>query len=60
MATQQVQRTDPEALARLIQGGLMDASSWSTGADNPEQQLAAAQDSLDLMLRGLLQVPAPH
>ena len=47
----------PEALARLIQGGLMDASFWIAEADNPPQRLAAALDSLDLMLRGLLQVP---
>ena len=60
MATQVIQHTDPEALARLIQGGLMDASFWIAGADNPPQRLAAALDSLDLMLRGLLQVPAPH
>ena len=60
MATQVIQRTDPEALARLIQGGLMDASFWIAGADNPAQRLAAALDSLGLMLRGLLQVPASH
>jgi hypothetical protein len=57
MDTYVIQRTDPEALARLIQGGLMDASFWIAEADNPPQRLAAALDSLDLMLRGLLQVP---
>ena len=57
MDTQVIQHTHPEALARLIQGGLMDASLWIAEADNPPQRLAAALDSLDLMLRGLLQVP---
>ena len=57
MDTEVIQRTDPEALARLIQGGLMDAAFWIAEADNPPQRLAAALDSLDLMLRGLLQVP---
>lgn len=57
MDTEVIQRTDPEALARLIQGGLMDASFWISEADDPPQRLAAALDSLDLMLRGLLQVP---
>ena len=57
MDTDVIQRTDPEALARLIQGGLMDASFWIAEAQNPPQRLAAALDSLDLMLRGLLRVP---
>ncbi|OZY42315.1 TetR family transcriptional regulator [Pseudomonas fragi] len=57
MDTDVIQRTDPEALARLIQGGLMDASFWIAEAHNPPQRLAAALDSLDLMLRGLLRVP---
>ena len=57
MDTDVIQRTDPEALARLIQGGLRDASFWIAEAQNPPQRLAAALDSLDLMLRGLLRVP---
>ena len=57
MDTDVIQRTDPEALARLIQGGLMDASFWIAEAHNPPQRLAAALESLDLMLRGLLRVP---
>ena len=60
MDTEVIQRTDPEALARLIQGGLMDASFWIAEADNPPQRLAAALDSLGLMLRGLLRVPEPR
>ena len=52
MDTRVIQATDPEALARLIQGGLMDLSFWIAGADNPPQRLAASLDSLDLMLRG--------
>ena len=57
MDTRVIQATDPEALARLIQGGLMDLSFWIAGADNPPQRLAASLDSLDLMLRGLLLAP---
>ena len=54
-----IQRTDPEALARLIQGGLMDASFWIAADQQPPQRLTAALDSLDLMLRGVLRVPQP-
>ena len=60
MDTRVIQPTDPEALARLIQGGLMDLSFWIAGADNPPQRLAASLDSLDLMLRGLLLAPRPQ
>ncbi len=57
MDTQVIQRTDPEALAHLIQGGLMDASFWIAEAENPPQRLTAALGSLDVMLRGLLLTP---
>lgn len=59
MDMQVIQRTDPQALARLLQGGLMEASLWIAEADNPPQRLAAALGSLDIMLRGLLRVPQP-
>ncbi|MFJ7883143.1 TetR/AcrR family transcriptional regulator [Pseudomonas sp. NPDC096917] len=59
MDTQVIQRTDPEALAHLIQGGLMDASFWIAEAEDPPQRLKAALGSLDVMLRGLLLAPQP-
>ena len=59
MDTRVVRRTDPEALARLIQGGLMDASFWIAGDNHPPQRLVAALDSLELMLNGILQAPQP-
>ena len=59
MDTHVIQDTDPEALARLIQGGLMDASFWIAADHQPPQRLTAALDSLDLMLRGVLRAPQP-
>ena len=59
MDTHVIQDTDPEALARLIQGGLMDASFWIAADQQPPQRLTSALDSLDLMLRGVLRAPQP-
>lgn len=59
MDTHVIQHTDPEALARLIQGGLMDASFWIAADQQPPQRLTSALDSLDLMLRGVLRAPQP-
>ena len=59
MDTHVIQHTDPEALARLTQGGLMDASFWIAADQQPPQRLTSALDSLDLMLRGVLRAPQP-
>ncbi len=45
--------TSPEVLARLINGGLMDAALWIANSDNPFADLPQALDGLDILLDGL-------
>ncbi|MEN5259263.1 TetR/AcrR family transcriptional regulator [Pseudomonas protegens] len=42
-----------QALARLINGSLVDAALWIAAAEQPEQRLQQALQALELLLRGL-------
>ncbi|WP_350403579.1 TetR/AcrR family transcriptional regulator [Pseudomonas sp. W17] len=44
-----------QALARLINGSLVDAALWIAAAEQPEQRLQQALQALELLLRGLQQ-----
>ncbi len=46
-------RTDPEALACLLNGSLVDAAFWIAQAEHPAARLARALESLELLLAGL-------
>lgn len=47
-----VRRTDPEALACLLNGSLVDAAFWIAQADQPADRLAHTLAGLDLLLSG--------
>ncbi|WP_434984981.1 TetR/AcrR family transcriptional regulator [Pseudomonas protegens] len=42
-----------QALARLLNGSLVDAALWIAAAEQPEQRLQQALQALELLLRGL-------
>lgn len=44
-----------QALARLINGSLVDAALWIAAAEPPGQRLQQALQALELLLRGLQQ-----
>ncbi|MCE5168367.1 TetR/AcrR family transcriptional regulator [Paenibacillus profundus] len=46
--------TDSEALARLLNGGLMDTAFWIANSEDAEAGLSKALHSLSLVLNGLL------
>jgi AcrR family transcriptional regulator len=48
-----VRAGDSEILARLINGGLVDAALWIADGDDPQDRLANAVVNLDLLLSGL-------
>lgn len=48
-----VQPADPEALARMLNGAMIDAALWIAAHDDPETALAKAQHSLTTLLDGL-------
>jgi AcrR family transcriptional regulator len=52
-----VARTDPEALARMVNGALVDAALWIARAPDPRPRLDAALGALDTMLDGLRRTP---
>lgn len=45
---------EPRALARLINGSLVEAALWIAAAPEPHQRLNEALNALQLLLRGLL------
>lgn len=45
--------TDPEALARMLNGAMMDAAMWIAADEAPEATLAKAKDVLREIVRGL-------
>jgi AcrR family transcriptional regulator len=53
MAQGLMRRTDPEALARMLNGAMMDAALWIAASEDPEAALAASRDALMRMLEGL-------
>ncbi len=48
-----VRQADPEALARMLNGAMMDAALWIAGSQDPEEAAARAHTSLTLLLTGL-------
>ncbi|MEM7487905.1 MAG: hypothetical protein AAF390_02145 [Pseudomonadota bacterium] len=53
-----LRRVDPEALARMLNGAMMDAAMWIAASDDPETTLAKAKEVLRAILAGL-EVPNP-
>ncbi|MGN7895993.1 TetR/AcrR family transcriptional regulator [Bacillus sp. 22475] len=49
-----IEKTDCEALARFINGGLVDLACWIANSEDAEAQLSKALHSLSLILNGLL------
>ncbi|QWG52852.1 TetR/AcrR family transcriptional regulator [Bacillus mycoides] len=49
-----IEKTDCEALARLINGGLVDLACWIANSEDAEAQLSKALHSLSLILNGLV------
>lgn len=49
-----IEKTDCEALARLINGGLVDLACWIANFEDAEAQLSKALHSLSLILNGLV------
>lgn len=49
-----IENTDCEALARFINGGLVDLACWIANSEDAEAQLSKALRSLSLILDGLL------
>ena len=53
MAAGRVVTTDAEALARLINGALIEAATWVAASPRPDEALARAHAATDTLLRGL-------
>jgi AcrR family transcriptional regulator len=53
MALGRVTRTDPDALARMINGALCEAAMWVAASPRPDEALARAHAATDALLRGL-------
>lgn len=53
MAGQHVENAPPQALARLINGSLVEAALWVAGDARDGQRLQQALEGLELLLRGL-------
>jgi AcrR family transcriptional regulator len=53
MAEGRVRAADPEALARLVNGALVDVALWIAGHPYPDDARARARDALDALLDGL-------
>ncbi|MGG1634250.1 TetR/AcrR family transcriptional regulator [Paenibacillus sp. FSL K6-3182] len=54
MIDQVIKTTDHEALARLLNGALINTAFWLANAENAEDGLSKALQSLSLVLNGLL------
>jgi AcrR family transcriptional regulator len=53
MALGRVTRTDPDALARMINGALCEAAIWVAASPRPDEALQRAHAATDTLLRGL-------
>lgn len=53
MVEDRIHKADPEALARLLNGAMVDAALWIAARDNPSDALDKAQKALDALLQGL-------
>lgn len=59
MQAQVVEAAAPMALARLINGSLVEAALWIANAEQPAQKLDESLGGLQLLLRGLRRKDAP-
>jgi AcrR family transcriptional regulator len=57
MALGRVTPTDPDALARMINGALCEAAIWVAASPRPDEALARAHAATDTLLRGLATAP---
>jgi AcrR family transcriptional regulator len=53
MALGRVTRTDPDALARMVNGALCEAAIWVAASPRPDEALQRAHAATDTLLRGL-------
>lgn len=53
MTAGKVVYTDPEALARLVNGALIDAAKWVAASPRPDEALTRAHAATETLLRGL-------
>ena len=53
MASGRLRRTHPEALARMLNGAMIDAVLWIAGSDNQAEAVKGASDAVVLLLDGL-------
>jgi AcrR family transcriptional regulator len=53
MADGRVRRADPEALARMLNGAMVDAALWIASHPDPDDATARARAALDVLLDGL-------
>lgn len=53
MAEARVRPADPEALARMLNGAMVDAALWIAGHPDPQQAMSRARTALDVLLDGL-------
>lgn len=54
MARKAIAPCDPEVLARLLNGALLDAALWIAQAHDPEPRLSKAIEAYDVILDGLV------
>ena len=53
MASRRLHRADPEALARMLNGAMIDAAMWIAASDDAEGALNKAKDVLRAMVQGM-------
>ena len=53
MALGRIAETDPEALARMIHGALVDAALWIAASEAPQCAFGAASKALEVLVDGL-------
>ena len=53
MASGRLRRIDPEALARMLNGAMIDAVLWIASSDNQAEAVKGASDAVVLLLDGL-------
>ena len=58
MDLQRIHRTDPEALARMLNGAMIDAALWIAASDRPGKAQKSASEALVLLLDGLCCTPS--
>lgn len=54
-----IRDVDPEAAGRLVSGASLHAAQWIANSDDPEATSKKAVKAFNVLLEGLLRVPAP-